>query len=62
VQFNVGLLCKRLHGRYLSPESKELTKRLKEIKAKKFDKEYKELITAKKSDLKKKYYDRDLES
>ena len=62
VQYNVGLLCKRLYGKYESPESKELTKRLKEVKSKKFDKEFKELMTAKKSDLKKKYYDRDLES
>lgn len=62
VQFNVGLLCKRLYGRYLAPESKELSKRLKEIKSRKFDSEFKELMTAKKSELKKKYYDRDLES
>ncbi len=62
VQYNVGLLCKRLYGRYLAPESKELTKRIKEVKSKKFDKEFKELMTAKKSDLKKQYYDRDLES
>ncbi len=62
VQYNVGLLCKRLYGRYLAPESKELTKRIKEVKSKKFDKEFKELMTAKKSDLEKQYYDRDLES
>ncbi|NOR14486.1 MAG: 4Fe-4S dicluster domain-containing protein [Candidatus Aminicenantes bacterium] len=60
VQYNVGLLCKRLYGRYLAPESKQLTKRIKEVKSKKFDKEFTELMTAKKTDLKKKYYDRDL--
>ena len=62
VQYNVGLLGKRLYGKFLSKKSPELNKRLKEVKSKKFDKEFKELMTAKKSDLKKKYYDRDLES
>ena len=61
VQFNVGLLAKRLYGRYLAPESPELTKRLKEVKKRKFDKEYEELMSTKKAELKKQYYDRDLE-
>jgi len=62
VQYNVGLLGKRLYGKYLSKKSPELQKRLKEVKSKKFDKEYKELMSMKKDKLKKKYYDRDLES
>jgi formate hydrogenlyase subunit 6/NADH:ubiquinone oxidoreductase subunit I len=62
VQYNVGLLGKRLYGKYLSPESPELKKRLKEVKSKKYDKQYKELMSMKKDKLKKKYYDRDLES
>lgn len=61
VQYNVGLLAKRLYGKYLSPPSKELEKRLKEIKEHKYDKEYNELMKAKKESLKKKYYERDLE-
>lgn len=60
-QYNVGLLCKRLFGRYLSKESKELTKRTKEVRQNKFDKEYKEMKNMKKDELKKKYYERDLE-
>ena len=62
VQYNVSLLAKRLYGKYLSKKSPELKKRLKEVKAKKFDKEYKELMTMKKDKLKKIYYERDLES
>jgi formate hydrogenlyase subunit 6/NADH:ubiquinone oxidoreductase subunit I len=61
VQYNVGLLAKRLYGRYLAPKSPELEKRIKEIKKHKYDKEYDELMSSKQSDLKKKYYDRDLE-
>ncbi len=61
VQYNVGLLAKRLYGKYLSPPSKELGKRLKEIKEHKYDKEYNELMKMKKESLKKKYYERDLE-
>jgi len=62
VQYNVGLLAKRLYGKYLSKKSPELRKRLKEIKSHEFDSEYKELMTMKKDKLKKKYYERDLES
>ncbi len=59
VQYNVGLLCKRLYGKYLSPKSKDLVKRLKEMKKNKYDDEYKELMKAKKDDLRKKYYNLD---
>lgn len=62
VQYNVGLLGKRLYGKYLSQKSPELKKRIKEVRSKKFDKEYKELMSMKKDKIKKKYYDRDLES
>ena len=61
VQFNVGMLCKRLFGKYLSIESKDLKKRLKEIKDNKFDTEYKELMTSNIEDLKKKYFSLDSE-
>jgi len=61
VQYNVGLLAKRLYGKYLAKESKQLKKRIKEIKEYKFDKEYKEFIKMKKEELEKKYYDRDIE-
>ena len=61
VQFNVGLLAKRLYGKYLAPKSPELEKRIKEVKKRKYDQEYDELMSAKKNALKKKYYDRDME-
>ena len=61
VHYNVGILARRLYGRYLAPKSPELEKRLKEIKEKKFDKEYKELMGLKHDELKKRYYARDTE-
>ena len=61
VQYNVGLLAKRLYGKYLSPKSKELEKRIREMKRDKYDKTYQELLKTKKKDLKKIYYERDLE-
>ncbi len=61
VQFSVGILARRLYGKYLSPPSEQLEKRLKEVKKHKYDKEYKGLMRMKKESLKKKYYDRDLE-
>jgi formate hydrogenlyase subunit 6/NADH:ubiquinone oxidoreductase subunit I len=61
VQYNVGMLCKRLYGKYLSKKSKDLEKRLKEIKNKKYDAEYKKLITSDIEDLKKKYFSLDSE-
>ena len=61
VHYNVGILGRRLYGRYLAPKSPELEKRLLEIKGKKFDKEYKELMGMKRDELKKRYYARDTE-
>jgi formate hydrogenlyase subunit 6/NADH:ubiquinone oxidoreductase subunit I len=61
VQYNVGLLAKRLYGKYLSKGSPELERRIKEVRSHKFDNEYKNLMSMKKESLKKKYYERDLE-
>ena len=61
VQYNVGILARRLYGRYLSPESKQLKKRIREVKSQKFDEEFKKLMKMKEKDLKKIYYDRDME-
>jgi formate hydrogenlyase subunit 6/NADH:ubiquinone oxidoreductase subunit I len=61
VHYNVGILAKRLYGRYLAKRSPELEKRLKEIKARAYDKEYKELMKMGRDELKKKYYARDTE-
>lgn len=62
VQYNVGILGRRLYGKYLSVKSPELEKRIIEIKNKKYEKEYDDLKAMKREDLKKKYYDRDMEA
>lgn len=61
VQYNVGILGRRLYGRYLSPKSRELEDRIKEVQAGKFDNEYKKMMEMDKADLKKMYYERDTE-
>ena len=61
VHFNVGLLARRLYGKYLAPKSKELEKRIEEVKSHKYDEEYKEMMKMKKDELKKEYYARDTE-
>jgi len=61
VHYNVGILGRRLYGKYLAKKSEHLEKRIKEIKAKKYDSEYKEMMKMKKDELKKKYYARDSE-
>ncbi|MCK5056240.1 MAG: 4Fe-4S dicluster domain-containing protein [Candidatus Aminicenantes bacterium] len=60
-QYNVGILGRRLFGKYLSKKSEQLDKRIKEVAAKKFDKEFKELMQMSEEELKKKYYARDME-
>jgi hypothetical protein len=61
VQYNVGILSRRLYGRYLALESKQLKKRIREVKNQKFDKELKKLMKMEEKALKKLYYDRDME-
>lgn len=61
IQHEVGILSKRLTGRYLRKESSELDDRLAEVRAHKFDAEYEELMAMDKKVLSKLYYDRDIE-
>lgn len=61
VHYNVGILGRRLYGKYLAKKSEHLEKRIKQVKAKKYDSEYKEMMKMKKDELKKKYYARDSE-
>jgi len=61
VQFNVGILGRRLYGKYLAQRSPELDARIKEIEKGVYDKEYKELMSMSFEKLKKKYYERDIE-
>lgn len=60
-QFNVGMLAKRLYGKHLSKKSEQLENRIQQVIEKKFDKEFKEMMKMAKEEIKKKYYDRDLE-
>lgn len=60
-QYNIGILGRRLFGKYVRKESTQLGIRIKEVKAKKFDKEFKELMKLSKEEIKKKYYARDTE-
>lgn len=61
IQPEVGILCKRLFGRYLSKHSKHLDDRIAEIKNGDFDVEYSELMAMNKDGLSKLYYARDTE-
>jgi heterodisulfide reductase subunit C len=61
IQHEVGILCKRLAGRYLRKESKELDERLAELRSGKYEAEYAELMAMDKKVLTKLYYDRDIE-
>jgi len=60
-QFNIGILAKRLYGKYLRKESKGLENRVREINQGKYQKEYRELMSMGKEQLSHKYYARDIE-
>jgi heterodisulfide reductase subunit C len=59
-QFNVALLARRIYGKYLSKKGKFVETRIKEIEEGKYEEGYKELANMPKDDLKKKYFERDL--
>ena len=61
IQHEVGILSKRLTGRYLRKESKELDDRLEEIHSGKYNAEYVKLMGLDKVALSKLYYGRDIE-
>ena len=61
VQHKVGVLGRRLYGRYLRKESKELDQRLREVEERIFDKEYAELMSLGREALSERYYARDTE-
>jgi ferredoxin len=61
IQHEVGILAKRLTGRYLRKESKELDDRIAEVRSHKFDAEYAELMVMEPAALSKLYYARDME-
>lgn len=61
VQHKVGILGKRLYGRYLRKESPELDVRVKQVRDGIYDDEYKNFMTMGKKELEKTYYSRDIE-
>ena len=61
VQHKVGILSKRLYGRYLRKESKELDSRIQQVKDREYDSEYAELMSLDRDALSERYYARDME-
>ncbi|MCK5560505.1 MAG: (2Fe-2S)-binding protein [Thermoplasmata archaeon] len=61
VQYNVGILCRRLYSRYIAPTAKHLEARVKEVAKGKLTKEVDKLMKTDKKKLKKLYDDRDIE-
>ena len=61
VPYNIALLCRRLYGRYLAPDSKHLEDRITEIAAGKFDAELEELKKADENELRRRYAERNIE-
>lgn len=54
-QFNVGILARRLYGRYLAPQYKQLATRVAEVEKGKYDAEISKLMKADKKELAKQY-------
>jgi heterodisulfide reductase subunit C len=61
VQHKVGILSRRLYGRYLRKESKHLDVRIEQVKNGEYDAEYAEMMAMPKEELSKRYYARDVE-
>lgn len=61
VPYNVALLYRRLHGRYLAPKSQDLEDRLKEIESGKFHAEIEKLKKMDEKELRRLYAERDIE-
>ena len=61
VQHNIGLLARRLFGKYLNPRGKNLKNRIKEITQAKYKKELQKLMKMNKKSLGDKYFNRDIE-
>jgi succinate dehydrogenase/fumarate reductase-like Fe-S protein len=57
-QFNVGILARRLYGRYLAPKYKQLDKRVKEVEKGKYNAEIAKLMKADKKTMEKLYAQR----
>ena len=61
VPYNIGLLARRLYGRYLSSSSGHMEKRMEEIESGAYDNEINELKKAGEKELRQRYAERDME-
>jgi formate hydrogenlyase subunit 6/NADH:ubiquinone oxidoreductase subunit I len=61
VQYNIGILCRRLYGRHIAPRAEHLAARVREILEGKCDKDLNELMKKDSEELKKMYDKRDIE-
>jgi succinate dehydrogenase/fumarate reductase-like Fe-S protein len=60
-QYYIGILGRRLYGKYVAPKAQHVADRIAELDKGKFDKEIDSLMRMKKEDLKKLYDSRDIE-
>jgi formate hydrogenlyase subunit 6/NADH:ubiquinone oxidoreductase subunit I len=61
VQYNVGILARRLFGRHIAPPARHLAQRVEDIEAGKFDDELERLMRMTREELQKLYDARDIE-
>jgi ferredoxin len=61
-QYNIGILARRLYGRYLAPRSEHLEIRVREIESGRYDGELAELKSMDAAALKERYRSRDIEA
>ncbi len=61
VQPNIAILCRRLYGRYLAPESTHLTERIDALEGGEYDAELSTIEALGRSELQKMYEEREIE-
>ena len=61
VQYNVGLLCRRLYSRYIAPQAEHTKERVEELEAGKFDEDVSKLMKMDQKELAELYNNRDME-
>jgi heterodisulfide reductase subunit C len=59
-QFNAAMMARRIYGKFIQKKGRNLDERIKQINDGKFEEGYKELMTISKEELKKRYFDREL--
>ncbi|SMP69260.1 4Fe-4S dicluster domain-containing protein [Anoxynatronum buryatiense] len=61
VQYKVALLCRRLHGKHLSPQNSHVKDRVAEIQAQHYEADLQQLMEADRQSLAERYDNRDIE-